>query len=85
MIDRLGDVPYSKKLDLYVDGKGSLELDAQIETFFVFPLVHGVRKWQLFDVTLREKSDFLKHAGESTSRESTARETENAYPIPNAI
>jgi hypothetical protein len=32
-----------------------------------------------------EKPDFLKHAGEGTSYESTTRETEKTDLVPNAI
>jgi len=52
-------------------------LRAQLEALFVLLHIHGVREWQLFEVVLREKSDFLKHSGESTSCHSTTRETEN--------
>jgi len=83
--DGLDGIPYSKKLDLYVYGKGSLELHAQFQAFLIVPGVHSIREGQLFDVGLREKSDFLKHAGESTGGEGTARETENTDLIPNMI
>jgi hypothetical protein len=85
LIGRPNDIPYAKELDPYVDGKGSLELHAQLETLFVIPRIHGIREWQLFEVAWREKSDFLEHAGEGTSRESTTRETENTDLIPDVI
>jgi hypothetical protein len=43
----LGDIPYAKEPDLYVDGKGMLELYALLE---IFALVHLKRERQLFEV-----------------------------------
>lgn len=83
--DGLNGVPYAKKLDLYVDRKGSLELHAQSKALFIIPRVHGICERQLFHVALREKSNFLKHAGKSARRESTTRKTENTDVIPDAI
>lgn len=85
MIEGSDDVPYAKKLDLYVDRKGPLELDAQFKALFVIPRVHGICERQLFHIVLREKSDFLKHASKSASRESTTGKTENTDVIPNTI
>ena len=85
LIGGAGNIPHANKLDPDVDGKSSLKLHAQLETLFVIPGVHGVRKRQLFDVAWREKSDFLEHASEGTSGESTTGETENANSIPNVI
>ena len=85
MIDTLNDIPYTKELDPYVDRKGSLELHTQLETLFVIPRIHFVRERQLLEIALREKSDFLEHAGKGTSRESTARETKNTDLISDTI
>ena len=81
----LNDTPYTEELDPHVDRKRSLELQAQLETLVVVPRVHGVRERQLFEVEWREKTDFLKHAGERTGRESTTRETKDTDLIPDTI
>ena len=75
------DIPYAKELDFYVDGESSLELYAQFETLLVIPRVHVIRERQLFEVTLREKSDLLKHAGESTCCVGAARKTKDTNLI----
>ena len=85
MIDTLDVIPYTKELDPYVNGEGSLELQAQLETLIVVPRVHGVSERQLFHVARREKADFLEHAGERTGCESTTRETKNTDFISDAI
>jgi hypothetical protein len=66
------DIPYTKKLDPHVDRKRSLELQALINGLSVILRIQGTCEWQLFDVRLREKPDFLHHPGESTSCVSTA-------------
>jgi hypothetical protein len=81
----LDNIPYAKELNLYVDGKGSLELHAQCETLFVILRVRGIRERQLFQVAWGEKSNFLKHAGEGTSCESSTGETEKTDLIPGTI
>ena len=58
------NIPYTKKLDPYVDRKGSFELHAQLETLFVIPRVYGIRERQLFGVAWREKPNCLDHTGE---------------------
>ena len=85
MTDGLGNIPYAKELDPDVYGKGPLKLQAQPETLIVIPRVHGICERQLFEVARGEKSNFLEHAGEGPSCESTTRETENTYLIPDAI
>jgi hypothetical protein len=85
-IDRKShDIPHAKKLDPHVDRKRSLELQAQINTRVVILLIHGTREWQLFNVPLREKPDFLDHAGEGASRVSTTRETKDTDLISGMI
>jgi len=81
----VNDIPYAKELDPYVDGKGSFELQAQLEALIVIPRIHGIRERQLFEVAWREKPDFLKHACEGTGCESATRETKNTDLIPGAI
>jgi hypothetical protein len=78
-------MPHAKKVDLYVDGKSSFELRAQLTTLIVIPCVHLIREGQLFDVAWREESDFLEHASKSASREGTPRETKNADSIAIAV
>ena len=85
MIDGSDDVPYAKEVDPYVDGKGSFELHAELETLFVIPCIHGICERQLLEVAWREKADFLKHAGEGTSSESPARKAKNIDLIPHMI
>ena len=85
VIDRQSDIPYAKEIDPYVDRKGSLELEAQLETFIIIPRVHRIGEWQLFEVAWREKADFLEHAGEGTSCESATRETKDTDLIPDLI
>ena len=85
MIDRSSDIPYAKEIDPYVDRKGSLELEAQLETLFIIPRVHRIGERQLFEVAWREETDFLEHAGEGTGCESTTRETKNTDLIPDMI
>ena len=80
----LNVIPYTEELDLHVDRKESLDLQAQLETLVV-PRVHGIRERQLFEVERREKADFLKHAGERTGSESTTRETKDTDLIPDMI
>jgi hypothetical protein len=85
-VDReLNDVPYAKELDPHIDGKRSLELQAQINARIIILLIHGTREWQLFNVPLREKPDFLYHAGEGTSGVSTTRETKDADLVSGMI
>jgi hypothetical protein len=84
-MSRSDDIPYTKELDLYVDGKCSLKLHTQSETLVVIPRVHGIRERQLFDVPLREKPDFLKHASEGASSEGAPRKTEDTDLIPDTI
>ena len=82
---RVDDIPYAKELDPYVDGKGSLEVRAQVAAHFVTPRIHGIGKWQLLEVAWREKSDLLKHAGEGAGCESATGETKNTDMISSAI
>ena len=77
----LDNIPYAKELDFYVDGKSSLELYAQFKAPLVLPRVHIIRERQLFEVTLREKSNLSKHASESTCCVGTARKTEDTNLI----
>ena len=79
------NIPYAKELDPYVDGKGSFELQAQLQTLFVITRIHGIRERQLFEVAWREESDFLEHTGERTGCESATRETKNTDLISGAI
>ena len=85
MIDRLNDIPHAEELDFYVYRKSSLELLAQVEALLIFSRVHGIRERQLFNVAWREKTNFLKHASESTCCKGSTRETENGYLIPDMI
>ena len=85
MIDWSNYIPHAKESDLYIDRKGSLELQAQLKTLFVVPLIHGIREWQLLKVVWREKPDFLEHTGEDASCESTTGETKDTDLISDAI
>jgi hypothetical protein len=79
------DIPYAKKLDPHVDRKRSLEFQAHINGLVVILRIQGTCEWQLFDVRLREKPDFLYHPGESTSCVSTARKTKDTDLISDMI
>jgi hypothetical protein len=79
------DIPHAKEFDPHADRKGSLELQAQLETLFVVPLIHGIREWQLLKVVWREKPDFLEHAGEDAGCESTTGETKDTDLISDTI
>ena len=61
------------------------ELHAQIETFLVTPLIHGISEWNLFEIEPRKESDLLKHASERASRVGTARESENTDLVARVI
>jgi hypothetical protein len=71
LIERLPDIPYAKKLDFHFDGKGLLELRAEVAARIVIPLVRKIRVRQHFGVGWREKPNFLEHTGEGTSFVST--------------
>jgi len=85
IVDTLNDIPYAEELDLHVDGKGSLEVLAQVETHFVVPRIHGICERQLLEVARGEKSDFLNHASEGAGCESATRETKNTDMVSGTI
>ena len=78
-------VSYPDQLDFYVARKCSLGLGAQPEAGVVIPRIHGILERRLFEIAWRKESDFPDHAGESTSRHSTAREARNTDEIPGMI